>query len=140
MFAEPVTQSARACVWFAVVELNFRQVPVVVGVQFTPVPVVSAVKLKPVPFVALELKAVPEVTPFTVTPVSPAAPVTVKRVVAEAAAVALMATRPAFVTRRFVAVEEPTTKAGPVTPFGFTESSPHGVEVPIPRYLLVLSQ
>ena len=43
-------------------------------------------------------------------------------------------TFPEFVTTKFVAVEEPMTKAGDVPrPFEFTERSPHGVVVPIPR-------
>ncbi len=51
-----------------------------------------------------------------------------------------MPTFPAFVTMKFVAVEEPMTKEGPVMPFGFTESCAHGVEVPRPRRLFALSQ
>ena len=40
--------------------------------------------------------------------------------------VVLTPTRPRFVTRRLVAVEEPTANAGPVIPLGFTERSAHG--------------
>jgi hypothetical protein len=39
---------------------------------------------------------------------------------------------PAFVTMKLVAVDEPMAKAGPVMPFGFTESFAHGVVVPMP--------
>ena len=42
-------------------------------------------------------------------------------------------TLPPFVTMKLVCVEEPIANAGPLIPFGFTESSAHGVVVPTPR-------
>ncbi|HBE90698.1 MAG TPA: hypothetical protein DDW41_05830 [Candidatus Andersenbacteria bacterium] len=44
-----------------------------------------------------------------------------------------MPTLPPLVTMKLVAVEDPTTKAGPEMPSGFTESNPHGLVVPIPK-------
>ena len=43
-----------------------------------------------------------------------------------------MPTSPPLVMTKFVAVEEPTTNAGPVIPFGFIENCPHGEVVPMP--------
>jgi len=43
-------------------------------------------------------------------------------------------TLPPFVTTKFVAVEEPITNAGPLIPFGLTESKPQGLVVPIPTF------
>ena len=43
-----------------------------------------------------------------------------------------MPTNPPLVTIKFVAVDEPITKLGPVIPFGFIERSPQGEVVLIP--------
>ena len=42
-------------------------------------------------------------------------------------------TRPPLLMTKYVALVEPTVNAGPVMPFGFTESMPHGVVEPTPR-------
>ena len=44
-----------------------------------------------------------------------------------------MPTLPPLVTMKFVAVEEPMTKLGPVMPFGLIDRRPHGEVVPMPR-------
>ncbi len=49
-------------------------------------------------------------------------------------------TFPPFVTMKFVIVDEPIAKLGQEMPFGFTESCAHGVVVPTPNLLFVLSQ
>jgi len=45
-----------------------------------------------------------------------------------------MPTFPPLVTIKLVAVEEPTIKAGPVIPFGFTDKRPQGEVVPMPIF------
>lgn len=48
-------------------------------------------------------------------------------------------TRPPLFIRKYVALDEPTANAGPVIPFGFTESCAHGVVEPTPILLVVVS-
>jgi len=45
-------------------------------------------------------------------------------------------TFPPLSTINFVAVDEPITNAGPVIPFGFSESCAHGDVVPMPTFPL----